>query len=1264
MNTTNTPDDIDLSEMLQMMNAFGAFVGNGKPLGTILDSCPDLKRKFRSLDPVVTAATFAGLLTVPALQANAVRLEALVRLSLTLCQGKQKPTDKFIADAFRILGEGMCGRMEDPSEDVMVGAIRSPWGNFRVLEGMWEGGTFYLQRFIDVLAGMPEDGSYDRLRNAIISLLRLSDAVCDRTKLDRWQLGAEMHADILPKRATAAWSLRRRHLRFSADDCRLLGMDLDDLSPFIFDSTDAESLADETLPATRLEHTPLVATAGAIYLVLPTAVSSAIRYFLVSALESAGMLDALRHALAVSYSELLAGTQFLGAKMGPRLPFKMTPMGSFAETVLSIDRGRYIHFLFFTDPLDDLNATGLADMNPASPVLGEEFDKRITAVQAEFSKQEGFRGGMTLIVGCGIGRGAMIGFGEADWPDWRVEYCSAYDFVTLSTTRGFKPATLWRMRDAKDRMEQLGATLQNINGLINLIAWMRSHDGHLVPHGDLPDDFVTPGQSSRLIIQQNSQRQLRHDAILSSDPRVEQFVDGTWIRLRKDDPSIFADDQAAALYGAEDFNDQGGIYSAFLADRRVWWGNVVTPSDTSGHAAYERWRTVSTWLPRAVPLLDSLSGLPDGPILWNAVFASVTSERQPIQAQSSYDKVRAAITVDVDMATRTITTSATDEYERAVFHPENIAERALVGAFVEGVARLAGCDDRTEIEAALLPRIVRDIHARHGHAIMMRTFRDMVRPDLEGRVVTISREDDAYVRFDLGWSVHDRALGPNIKGKSDCQGFLNKLVGQLENDIVEELRRYDRVSLLTMLIRNHELAITERDHWRRTSAAMIALHGDTPETMQTLRRHDFKLNAVFQSSRVLIEIAICECPTEGGIKPGNLDLSLLMAKASMLFEVGGWSDAIRWDMMQPELRITPLGDVHAKFGFFDEIVQPHANVTSGGRIKEAVESYSENLEERPVEATVEHKIDPMFAAAWEEQFGANIDQTRILIDYLENMGVERGKAILQLKRSKIHSIEAAGQTLDGAIADRLLDHLILTTRSSWRDIPAGFDDKDRQPWRYRRRLSILRRPLLQVDDAADPTILFAPGMVRDAFAYMVGNLHRGDFPDHQLSPKMRAWRARETGARGTAFATKVANALTAQGWSTRVEVNVTHLLGRGFPRDYGDVDVLAWRDDGRVLIIECKDVQFRKTYGEIAEQLADFRGEVRSNGRRDELRKHLDRMEIIRTHLDAVARFVDLPRISDVESHLMFRHPVPMQFALKRLSELVTVSIFDDIDKL
>jgi hypothetical protein len=135
------------------------------------------------------------------------------------------------------------------------------------------------------------------------------------------------------------------------------------------------------------------------------------------------------------------------------------------------------------------------------------------------------------------------------------------------------------------------------------------------------------------------------------------------------------------------------------------------------------------------------------------------------------------------------------------------------------------------------------------------------------------------------------------------------------------------------------------------------------------------------------------------------------------------------------------------------------------------------------------------------------------------------------------------------------------------------------------------------------------------------------------------------------------------GWQTETEVKLTKILGRRLNRDYGDVDVLAWRpNEGRILVIECKDVQFKKTFGEICEQLADFRGELRPNGKPDYLRRHLDRMDVLNEFSNEVAAYLNL--VGDnplLESHLVFKNPVPMKYALSKLSERVSVSLFDEI---
>jgi len=77
---------------------------------------------------------------------------------------------------------------------------------------------------------------------------------------------------------------------------------------------------------------------------------------------------------------------------------------------------------------------------------------------------------------------------------------------------------------------------------------------------------------------------------------------------------------------------------------------------------------------------------------------------------------------------------------------------------------------------------------------------------------------------------------------------------------------------------------------------------------------------------------------------------------------------------------------------------------------------------------------------------------------------------------------------------------------------------------------------------------------------------------------MRSWAGKAGHKHGNAFSKAVAQRLEELGWCAEVEIKITKLLKQGFEQDYGDVDVLAWNPEtGRVLIIECKDVQYRKT---------------------------------------------------------------------------------------
>jgi hypothetical protein len=1255
--------ELDNSEALEALGKLGAMAwGRAVVAGTLLDKREALASELRRVDPVTAAASLASLLTVPEIRASATRLEALIALALLHGDGRDRLSPKLAADIFNALGEGVAGRLEDPAEDVMVAAVQSPWGNFRILEGIWEGSSFYLQRFIDVLAQLRSEPEFERLRSSCIALLRLSEEVCARAKLDRWTLGEEMPVDELPAAALAGPLSKTARVRFTRTDLKRLGVREADLQPFLFDLSRRKDLADQALGDSALERSPVIKGNATYTLALPTAVSPAIRYLVAGELERLGRMAEFSEALCQSYAALFSNARFFGPNANFPGGFTPSPGGPIAESIVEIDRGRFIHLMYLADSLEDFPDSGLTGENPAGPTIAEVISQKVAAAAANLASHEHFKEGLTLLVGCGIGRGLHLPFLEADPPNWRVEFTPAHDLVTLEGIRDFTPLNLWRMLDARDRVEALGAHLLGANGLINLIGWALSLDGHVVPHGQLPDNFVSPGGRATLFMSTNSHLTLRHESAVATDYRVERFVGGRMVKLQRNPQSQFEDDKKAPLYMSIHPGPGGGTMSAYLAPRRIWWADVHSPDAARG-MAYQRWQLLNVWLSRAAPVLDRLP-LGRDPLLILISFEGSQKERRRQPQPVDYRTARSAIDIRLDRKMRIIHIIAGDIFDDAQFHVENIAERALVAAMVHGAAELANVSDPAKVEAELVPLIVRNEFARQGHMFTARDFRDIVRPRMPGGIITISRDDDAFTRYNLGWTVRDRALGPQIEGKAETTSFLGKLVQNLENEIIAEVGRYGRRALFEILLLNHEAAMFERRRWERTASALVGLHGATADTFSTIRIEMFRSNAVTQASRLLMEIAICEAPEEGELA-GRLELSLLLARMALVFELGGWSDSIRWDVMKPEIRVTPLGDIHANFDWYEQVIEPHAADTARARLDDSIASYEKNLEELEVEPRVEGHLEPAFVEAWKEQFGAGIDEVRSFIDSLENLGEQENKCVLSGTRAELEAIPGTAVPLTPEIVRAILDQLVLPRRTDWREVPEGFAARDIHPWRYRRRLSAVRRPLLELGSGPDGEIMFAPGMLRDAFVYIMHGFYDGAFPPEQLSPKMLSWQAKVSGERGTEFANKVADRLRENGWEARVEVKISGLFNRSFDRDYGDIDVLAWKSkEGRVLAIECKDLQFKKTFGEMAEQLSDFRGVIRSNGKPDLLLKHLDRMKLINAHLKVFERVIGFIPPRPVESHLLFSNAVPMEYSLRDRAAEVRVTHFRNMGQI
>ena len=89
--------------------------------------------------------------------------------------------------------------------------------------------------------------------------------------------------------------------------------------------------------------------------------------------------------------------------------------------------------------------------------------------------------------------------------------------------------------------------------------------------------------------------------------------------------------------------------------------------------------------------------------------------------------------------------------------------------------------------------------------------------------------------------------------------------------------------------------------------------------------------------------------------------------------------------------------------------------------------------------------------------------------------------------------ESADMT--AAQSAQFLSRFTLPIRSGWdKDLPVRCSKQDVFPWRFRRNLSLLMRPLVQVTTDPVGWMISAPLFEKSA-RYLAGNIYEGRLPD-------------------------------------------------------------------------------------------------------------------------------------------------------------------------
>ena len=694
------------------------------------------------------------------------------------------------------------------------------------------------------------------------------------------------------------------------------------------------------------------------------------------------------------------------------------------------------------------------------------------------------------------------------------------------------------------------------------------------------------------------------------------------------------------IYACADYIDQKLLKGVVETERGANWFTVVGHERVGARMSflYEIWTGFIDFFARLVTTIERVDR---------------ESSTEPLEVRLDFSEVElpgSAATLAEDDGT--VDPTITVERERRVVHirfpksflraftrPANEGERILVRSMAAGLLMLG----ESSIDSRAVDAIVLDVIPHDGtrilHLFELHPFDHLLAEDtqeVDGRTL----DDVGFVSPGLAPGCYDTESGRRLESKSACGDFLHRLVDKIYGQLSAKLRELDRALLIRRVYRVHDAVLHEREHWKRTSLALHAIHGVETSVVDVARERESARSRLAVAARCLLELAICECPAAGGRAPSQWNVDGLLAHAELMIQAATDSDAIHHDLVQPQITIHPNGEYDADRSFFRDVIAPFAAGYFDEKFQKDVESYQEYYkygDKNPGQRSATRFSDD-FKQGFVAEYGLEPDEAISGFAEMMDLVMEREAAVVEVTMGELRSRLTKRRELSGTAADAFVRTTTIFHRSSWQSVPTGFAPRDLYPWRFRRRLSLIVRPLLAFGPRLDDTVILGAGTLKMALSYLLEKARGGTLPQSFFKSKeMRSYSGTMNDRRGRAFTERVAKRLGDLGWRTRTEVGMPELGGTA---EDGDVDVLAWNDAGEIQIIECKCLYLARTVAEVAEICGRFRGEAK-----DELARHVRRVDWIREHvagLEGVVGFV--PKATKLGHRLVTNTHVPVRY--------------------
>lgn len=1103
--------------------------------------------------------------------------------------------------------------IEDPCPNLFTEQVTMAAGSFVAFPGAEDGIVFMVRHLLAVIAS-PTDNDllaafFSRAQEIAVAALAMSDEVAKRAGLQRHleprsiprkdvQVPAQ---DVLVRLKTAVLfqvtevaELLERH-----------GLASDALAPFTMEFGTARW--DGEPWRNPLAARPLVRCDGLFVVAAPSALLSALLRAILGLASERSLLEsvALRFRRAL-YATTEASLGLLGSK--PLHSPTFEPDGAPAcEGFFSLDKDKVIHLLLISDDLAGWSSE-VDGTTWEVQALMDTLQQRCQLVAREVKRQvPQVRKLLHLFVLQGVGRFSATGL-RPQPQDGSLRLCIAVELIEITSLLDHSdPLALWKYARAVESLQSRTQTL-SLGPLAEYELYLSHRKSFYLSDHDLPSFLVLLDDLAVKLRSRVAKRHDRHGAWLPSEDRAvevlrldpdadhpfffEMRLDATRIR-------ILVELQAVSIWllcGRDSLRPPYGPLYLDFARAIAYWLWQVEPSLKTVLASLGERPAVLEWELEIVP-----------EEAW-FVAGHRTETGDGICCHAGAHG-RATLRFDSN-ACRLFNTA------------DNGGDRTLVAHLIRLIRacceQLAGPPEAASAELPV--ETIVEAHAPLGHKRMISMLQTRPESSLKGEGLPPHRrlqdadqgalldELGAYIQSKVGWEPGQQVAG------SERVAFLGTLVVPFFfEQLIELLSTLRAEGLAEELVARHEALLHEQKQYELTLPTRLACYGGEEGFEARLRGEANEHREAAIASRFLIEVAAQQPPR--GTEALSLEVyDRLLALSSAIFTWGTTSDYIHYQLADLQIEMLPSGRIGVAREHLEEAQQAFVDdtwlqgVTSGRRSYDRYWREHESVRGgKPPEVA---ELD----RCTEVEFGLS------LTDLVEFLSATDAVGWQQPGLVKVCSVKELCDALEDDLAWGPLkvrvafEFFSLRPRLSFFTMPEPFQREDLYPWRFNRRLSYLRRPLVCQGEGESLKVIWGVGQLEAAFEYLKNLCIGGKLKAQSKEMKRLISKTREEESK--AFNEAAAEVFEQAG--VLVRRRVRKIGKRRIERqglDLGDIDLLVVVPDARkMLAVEVKDLHAAKTPAEIEHELrATFESDP---AKRSKATIHLERVEWLRTHIE------------------------------------------------